>query len=126
MKRKDLKLDKYNISPEKYRELKYFCKQYEEKKANIQYGITAINQDKSGASDGIGSPTEAQALRNERYLKEVELIEQTAIEVDSELKEYIIKAVTQDLTYEYLNVPCGRRQFYTKRRQFFYLLSQKR
>ena len=35
-RRRDLKLDKYGISKEAYRELRSFCLQYEEKKARLQ------------------------------------------------------------------------------------------
>ena len=58
------------------------------------------------------------------------LIEQTAMETDSELYQYIIKAVTNEyVTYKYLqtimNIPCSRNTYYDRRRKFYYLLSKK-
>lgn len=57
---------------------------------------------------------------------EVELIEQTAIAADQVLYPYILKSVTQGIKYEYMDAPCGRRQFYEVRRIFFALLGEKR
>lgn len=62
----------------------------------------------------------------EGNIKDTRLIEDTAEETDKELAEYILKNVTEGIPYEYMNVPCGRKQFYEKRRQFFTALSKKR
>lgn len=50
------------------------------------------------------------------------MIENAAKETDEQLYKYIIKNVTEGVPYEVLNVPCGRRQFYDKRKLFFYKL----
>ncbi len=96
IQKRDIKLSNYNISSAKYNELKYFCMQYDEKRA----------------------------IPDRQW--EVEMIEQTAIEAESEIYPYILKNVTQGIKYEYMDVPCGRRQFYEARRVFFLLLAQKR
>lgn len=67
-----------------------------------------------------------EAAKKGSVEKDVELIEQTAIEADSELYQFIIKNVTEGIPWEYMEVPCGRRQFYEARRTFFVLLSKKR
>lgn len=59
------------------------------------------------------------------------LIEQTAIEADSEIYQYLLKAVTQEgLTYGYLkmnmDIPCGKKLYYDRRRKFYWLLSSKK
>lgn len=41
MKDRDLKLDGYNISGNRYRELKYFCRQYREKQSLLR-SITEV------------------------------------------------------------------------------------
>ena len=41
MKDRDLKLDEYNISGNRYRELKYFCRQYREKQSLLR-SITEV------------------------------------------------------------------------------------
>jgi len=47
------------------------------------------------------------------------MIEQAALLADSEIAPYILRNVTQGVPFHALMVPCGRRQFYEKRRRFF-------
>lgn len=65
---------------------------------------------------------EGNALRR----TDLELIEQSAVEADPDIFPYILKNVTEGIPYEYMDVPCGRKQFYEARRVFFILLAQKR
>ena len=58
--------------------------------------------------------------------KDIEMIEQSAIEADSNIYGYILRNVTEKILYEYMDVPCGRRQFYEKRKLFFCILYMKR
>lgn len=103
----DLKLSEYEISKFAYRELKYFCKQYDEKKKLLH---------------------DAEGRRKEKLQYDIELIEQTAIEAAGATSySFLLLSVTQGIAYEYLsNPPFGRRQFYRMRRKFFYLLHEKR
>lgn len=128
IKKREMKLSDYNISTAKYNELKYFCMQYEEKKKELQmgYGLSAIANDGLPKGNTTGNPTEQTAIRNTMLQKDIELIEQTVIEADSNIYQWLIKNVTEGITYEYMNVPKGRKQFYESRRYFFYLLAQKR
>jgi len=80
---------------------------------------------------GVGNPTEQAAIKAEQLSSLTELIEQTAIEADSSIYQYIILSVTEPgINYEILracrNIPCGRRYFYEKRRLFFYLLATRK
>lgn len=128
VRKRDIKLSDYNISRAKYNELKYFCMQYEEKKQELSrgYGLGAVVNDGMPKGNCPGNPVEGQAIRNAMLQKDIELIEQTAIEAEPELYPWILKNVTDGMPYEYISAPCGRRQFYEGRRYFFYLLSQKR
>ncbi|WP_024348201.1 hypothetical protein [Lacrimispora indolis] len=128
VKKREMKLSDYNISPAKYYELKYFCMQYEEKKRELQkgYGLSSTANDGLPKGNTPGNPTERTAIKNTILQKDTELIEQTAIEADPEIYPWLIKNVTEGVAYEYMNVPKGRKQFYESRRYFFYLLSQKR
>lgn len=101
VKKRGVKIKEYGISREKYAELKYFCMQYHEKKREALNGNT---------------------LRQ----KDVEQIEQTALETDPSLYPYILRSVTEGIPYEYMDVPCGRKQFYEARRIYFILLAEKR
>lgn len=128
VRKRDMKLSDYNISRAKYNELKYFCMQYEEKKREIHnsYGLGAVVSDGMPKGNIPGNPTERAAIRNAMLQSDVELIEQTAMEADSDMYQWLLKNVTEGIPYEWLNVPRGRRQFYEARRYFFYLLAQKR
>lgn len=128
VRKRDMKLSDYNISRAKYNELKYFCMQYEEKKREIHnsYGLGAVVSDGMPKGNMPGNPTERAAIRNAMLQNDVELIEQTALEADSDIYQWLLKNVTEGIPYEWLNVPRGRKQFYESRRYFFYLLAQKR
>lgn len=123
--KRDLKLDNYGITKEAYRELEYFCLQYEKKKRSLSecYSLRSPVCSDMPRSGGTGNPTAKQALNAIKLQKDLCLIEQTAIEASRELYPYLLKNVTdRSMTYEKMAVPCGRRQFYEYRRLFFYLL----
>lgn len=125
---KDLSLEKYGISKIRYRELKYFCLQYFEKKQQISslLGIRAVVNDGMPKGNKTSDPTAIIAARIAELQGEIEMIEQTAFEAAPGMCEQLIKNVTEGIPYEYMGVPCGRKQFYIARRKFFYLLSEKR
>lgn len=126
MKDRDLKLDEYNISGNRYRELKYFCRQYREKQSLLR-SITEIGSPSlcSGGS-GLADRTASTAIRRAELQRDLELIEQTAMEADAEIYTYIISNVADGVPWEYLGVPYSRRQFYRIRKRFFYLLSERK
>ena len=123
-----MKLSDYNISRAKYNELKYFCMQYGEKKQELHrgYGLRSVVNDGMPKGNIPGNPVERTAIRNAILQADIELIEQTAMEADSEIYPWILKNVTGGLPYEYMDVPMCRADFYGARKYFFYLLSQKR
>ncbi len=128
-KERDLKLDEYDISWRRYRELKYFCMQYNEKKEKIKsiVGLSAVNYSGTPGAKGVfHSQTETQAIKIAGLRNDIKLIDDTAMEADSTIYKQLLENITDGVPYEYLQVPCGRRQFYRARRKFFYLLSQKR
>lgn len=125
---RDLKLDGYNISGNRYRELKYFCRQYREKQSRLR-SLTEIASPAFSGCGGSGRTadrTAATAIRKAELRRDLELIEQTAMEADAEIYQYIISNVADGVPYEYLGVPYSRRQFYRIRKKFFFLLSEKR
>lgn len=130
MDKRDLKLSKYNISPKRYRELYYFCLQYEEMKERIEsiYSLQSTKLDNNIQSNSTSDATQKKALAAEKLSKEVELIEQTAIAAGSEIYQYLLMNVTNQVPYTYLRydmgMPCGEKYFYKARRKFFYLLDK--
>lgn len=125
MKKKDVKLWKYGISTERYRQLHYFCRQYPEWKSKTNYGLSAVVNDGMPHGNNISNPTQAQAFRNEKWVSNINLVEETAREADETIWRNLIDSVCYGTTYEQMQVPSGRRQFYEARRKFFYILDLK-
>lgn len=128
----DIKLDKYEISRNRYRELYNFCLQYNEKKERLKslYALTIPQIQDRVQSSITADQTQKKAIAAEKLSRDISLIEQTAIEADSEIHEYVLMNVTNQVPYTYLRyemyMPCGQDKFYKARRKFFYLLSQKK
>ncbi len=128
------KKNRYWISKHRHYELKHFCLQYTDWKRTYSYlngnTIVATNLERLPSGNEIGDPTADVAVQKAYYLERIELIEKTAEAADKYLSEYILKAVTEGISYTYLkftmDVPCGRDMFYDRYRRFFWLLSKER
>lgn len=125
---------KYDISKNRFREVYYHCLQYPEWRSELQYltdTVKAIEYGKEGkGSTPQGSATEALAIHRAELEDKCKLIEQTAIEADAEIYQWIIQGVTTEYaTYRYLRdalgMPCGKKMYYDRRRKFYYLMSNK-
>lgn len=121
-------MDEYGISKNAYRELYYFCLQYEEKREQLKHLYGGKSPIISGMPKGSGrsDSTFNTAEKALRLRKDIEDIEQAAIEADGEIYGYILDNVARGIPYERMNVPCGRRQFYDRRKAFFYILHRKK
>ena len=93
----------YGISPYRYRELKNFCLQYWEKKRKI---------------------SSHQSELKEKW--ECRMIEEAAKAANGEIWKYLLKSVTEDISYELLEydkmlgrLPMGKTDFYAYRRLFY-------
>lgn len=64
------------------------------------------------------------------FADRMELVEQAAIDASPDLYPYILRAVTEGLSYNSLkmqyDIPCCREVYYDCYRRFFWLLSRKR
>lgn len=125
---RDLRMEKYNISGNRYRELKYFCRQYREKQERLREmtELAAMTVQEGGRSGKVSDVTADTAIRRETLQKDLDSIEQAAMETDAELYGYIIRNVTDGIPYEYLGVPCSRANFFRIRKKFFWILSRKK
>lgn len=126
---RDMTWEDYGISKDRYDELRAFCLQYEEKKSKISRGVGAMNYDGMPKSNYKENSLEAKAIRNVMYQKDCEMIEQAAIAASEEIYPYIIKSVTNDLSYRFIEydenlgrIPMGKTEFYATRRKFYYFL----
>ena len=74
--------------------------------------------------------TARNAVLKAYYAERMELIERVAYQTDHELGSYILRAVTEELSYTYLHskleIPCRRDMYYDRYRKFFWLLSNAR
>lgn len=126
--------NKYYIDKHRYYELKHFCLQYTEwKKAYTSCCASVIFTSKferMSSNDAPGDLTAKYAIRQAEYATKIKMIEEAALEADPVLYKYILKAVTENLSYPYLktkmNIPCGRDMYYDRYRRFFWILSNSR
>ena len=141
-----IKLDEWGISWEEYKELTYFCLQYEQKKRDAAALLTlrlstpqpAIYH-KGGQEYGtflprgggrVSDPVAATAAKRERLLNDVQMIEHAARVAGEDLATYLLRAVTTrggvQSVFAGERPPCGERQFYAMRRKFYWVLREMR
>jgi hypothetical protein len=126
--------NKYYIDKHRHYELKHFCLQYPSwKKAYADFDDTSVSLstiESVPTSNLPGDPTAKRAVMKAHYSERINLIERIAMEADRYLYEYILKAVTEGLSYTYLksrlNIPCSKDMYYDRYRKFFWLLSTSR
>ena len=126
--------NKYYIDKHRHYELKHFCLQYPMwKKAYDSFNDSSMPLsmiENVPTSNLPGDPTAKRALMKARYAEKMSLIEKAAFEADQYLHNYILKAVTENLSYNYLKsrleIPCSRDMYYDRYRRFFWILSETR
>lgn len=124
--------NKYWIDKHRHYELKHFCLQYPEwkKTYNSSPNISSSTTNEVSRSNIHSDPTFKEVMRKKRYLERIELIEQIAREADNNLHSYILKGVTEGLSYAHLkhrlDIPCSKDTYYDRYRRFFWLLDQTR
>lgn len=124
--------NKYWIDKHRYYELKHFCLQYKQWKKSYaalnELGITTTFLDRFPQSNVPADLTATYAIRKAFYSEKIKMVEKAAMEADKDLYLYILKAVTEGLSYSYLKskleIPCGRDMYYDRYRKFFWLLSK--
>ena len=126
-----LNKDKYKISGYRFRELYYFCLQYEEWRAAINdiQPIKGISYSGVPSSGVPGNRTMHAAIESAEYARKCAAVEAAARAADPELYEYIMYAVTHDnVTFNFLknqkNIPCERDRYYNSRRKFYFHLDK--
>lgn len=126
--------NKYWIDKHRHYELKHFCLQYPIWKKNYAEfcnpSMSLSMIERVPTSNIPGDPTAKRAMMKAYYLERINLIEKAAMETDRFLCDYILKAVTEELSYTYLKsklkIPCGRDMYYDRYRRFFWILSNSR
>lgn len=126
--------NKYWIDKHRHYELKHFCLQYPLWKKEYELlGVPSLSSsvaDRLPSSNSHSDPTAIYAMKKASYAEKIKLVEETVAEADRYLYEYLLKAVTEGLSYTYLKtrfkLPCGRDYYYERYRRFFWLLSNVR
>lgn len=126
--------NKYWIDKHRHYELKHFCLQYPTwKKEYIEtngYGLRSSTFEVIYASSPPSDPTATMAIKRAFYLERMRMIERAARDTDEVLGDYILKGVTEGLSYSYLrdilHIPCGKDTYYNLYRRFFWLLNNLR
>lgn len=127
--------NKYWIEKHRYYELKHFClqypiwkKAYEDMTENTMFTTSLID-----VSSGTKTPSDIVArnvIDKTVYSNRIDLIEKAAYNADSELGYYILRGVTEELSYTYLKsrlgMPCCRDTYYDRYRRFFWILNKAR
>ena len=126
------KKNKYWIDRHRYYELKHFCLQYK----NWKVYIREIDGMRSGKiPDGnfcpkLSNPVLFAVELREEYSTKIGMVNHAAFQASPQMQNYILKAVTEGLTYENLRLvhgmPCCRECWYELYRKFFYILDRSR
>lgn len=122
------------IDKHRYYELKHFCLQYPMWKQIYESldGLSKkpINPTGFSKSSEISDPTSKCAVMKTFYRERIDMLENTARLTDRVLGSYILKGVTEGITYDCLKarieIPCCRSTYYELYRKFFWLLSEAR
>lgn len=119
----------YRIDPERYLELKHFCRQYKTWVSTFT-PLHGAPIEKVPKSNDISDPTGSIATDLATNESKRKLLEDTALATEPVLAKYILLAVTEGYTYTYLKtacaIPCCRNTFYGYYRKFFWLLDKAR
>ncbi len=123
--------NKYWIEKHRYYELKHFCLQYPIWR-KARNALTSLSQRSIETvftkTNVISDPTEKCAEARIYYTERMKMVETAAYEASPEFSDYILKAVTEGLSYDSLRVragiPCCKEIYYELYRRFFWILSK--
>lgn len=127
--------NKYWISRHRYYELKHFCLQYPTwKRVCVALDDLSVHSPIIESIPVFGNipsdPTAKYAIAKEYYSNKIKMVERVALEADPAIGMYVLRAVTEELSYNYLKmklgIPCGKDMYYDRYRKFFWLLSKER
>lgn len=126
--------NKYWLDRHRYYELKHFCLQYPAwvKARAALSGLSTRPTDLAlfNRTNQKKDPTARCAEARAFYTERITMVEQAAHDTDSGLSTYILRAVTEGLSYDILkvqlNIPCSKDTYYDRYRRFFWLLNKAR
>lgn len=120
------------ISKDRYRELIWFCRQYQEWKAEAAslLGLSAQQYEQRPRGSDVGDPVYRVAVKREKLLAKIELVEAVANEIDGgRWRAALIQNICMGRALKFIDpaiMPTSRRNdFFNKRRMFFILLDKR-
>ena len=120
------------IPKHRYYELKHFCLQYPDWKKELKQLIKYSNGHGVIQSNikEWDDPTGNAVCMIDHYKSLIDMVDSSAYESDIYLGRYILKAVTQDISFTTLktiyDIPCGKDMYYDRYRKFFFILDAKK
>lgn len=124
----------YYLTKHRFYEVYHYAMQYQEWKdeyRTTEQTMRGIAYDGVKVkSSGSGDTLERVAIRLTELSEKIEMLEAVARETDKDLSEYILRGATDEqVTYNYLSmvlhIPCSRNTYYSLRRKFYWLLSER-
>ncbi len=115
-----------NMEKERYMELKWFCRQYPEKKRRMADAINLSSPRMDGmpVQTGLSDPVAYAVERRELLAEDVAAVEQAAEAAGTGLANWLILGACYGAPFERMPVPCTRRMYFEARRRFFGLLDE--
>lgn len=114
-------MEEYGLKPHRYRELKHFCLQYLDMKAELESIV-----ERDGYLIRHHDPTSALAIREAELKNALKLIETTAYDTERFLGDKVLKMVTEDVNPKGLTMPIVRECMEELRRRFYFLLDKRK
>ena len=122
----------FGISQDRYRELLWFCRQYQEWKAEAAslLGLSAQQYEQRPHGSDVGDPVFRVAVKRERLLAKIELVESVAEEVDGgRWRAALIQNICMGRALKFIDpviLPTSRRNAFFQQRRLFFIILDKR
>ena len=120
----------YYLPTHRYRELRHHCLQYPDWRSQYGYLVWPSSgsiKEFSDSSD-ISNPVEKAAIRREVFARRMRLIEEVVLQVDADIYPWLLRGVTEEVSYENLHLvgglPMSRNSYYQRYHKFFWVLDQ--
>ena len=130
MRDRTLRLDGYNISAWRYRELRALCRQYDEmKKSAAELMTKQTGAASPPRSNSVGDPVLAAVQRREKLVHKIGMIERAARESGGGGWFFaLIQNCCRGIAFEKIpgekKPTCSRNAYFRVRREFFYRLAE--
>lgn len=122
----------FGISRDRYRELLAFCRQYQEWQAEARslLGLSAQSYENMPHGSEVGDPVFRVAVKREKLLAKIELVESVADEVDGgQWRAALIQNICMGRALKFIDpgiLPTSRRNAFFQQRKMFFLILDKR